>query len=488
MIAGSAEFIEQFADPGSFRSWDSPPKDPDANAEYLAELAEARRWSDVDEAVVTGQATVGGHPVAVIVSEFRFLAGSIGVVAAERILRAVERATSAGLPLVAAPASGGTRMQEGAAAFVRMAAISKALHRHQDAGLVYLVYLRHPTTGGVLASWGSLGQLTFAQPGALLGFLGPKVYRALRGSDFPRDVQTAENLHRRGLVDEVLMPGALRERVTVLLGMVSRRSESATEPNATVTHEAVAEPLEPLEPIDAWDAVLATRRADRPGLTELLRHAATDTVELSGTGEGERDPALRVALARIGGIACVVIGQDRAAQRSGHVLGPAALRQARRGMRLAAQLGLPVVTVIDTPGAALSREAEEGGLAGEIARCIEQLGSHPCPTLGVLLGQGTGGAALALLPADRVIAAQRAWLAPLPPEGASAIKHGTAEYADLMARTQGITAAELHRNGIVHRVVPESAGADTGTFPSRMAQVLAAELGDLVVRTSPRAR
>ena len=126
---------------------------------------------------------------------------------------------------------------------------------------------------------------------------------------------------------------------------------------------------------------------------------------------------LILALARIGGYPCVVIGQDR----HGPALGPAGLRLARRGIRLAAELRLPLVTVIDTPGAELSPAAEQDGLAPEIAFCLADLVTHRGPTISLLLGQGTGGAALALLPADRTVAAQHAWLAPLAPEGASAI-------------------------------------------------------------------
>ena len=124
--------------------------------------------------------------MAVAVSEFGFLGGSIGVAAAERLTRAVERATAERLPLIAAPASGGTRMQEGTVAFLQMAKITAAVAAHQAAGLPYLVYLRHPTTGGVFASWASVGHLTLAEPGALIGFLGPRVYEALTGAPIPR--------------------------------------------------------------------------------------------------------------------------------------------------------------------------------------------------------------------------------------------------------------------------------------------------------------
>src|SRR5205085_9623732 len=123
------------------------------------------------------------------------------------------------------------------------------------------------------------------------------------------------------------------------------------------------------------------------------------------------------ALPGLAGQPCVVVGQDGSRQSAAHPMGPAALRQARRGMNFAEELGLPLVTVIDTPGAELSRQAEEGAIAGEIARCIAALTTMTVPTVSVILGQGTGGGALALLPAQVVVAAQNAWLSPLPPEG-----------------------------------------------------------------------
>ena len=150
-----------------------------------------------------------------------------------------------------------------------------------------------------------------------------------------------------------------------------------------------------------------------------------------------------LALARIGGYPCVLAAQDR----HGPPPGPAALRVTRRGIHLAAGLGLPLVTVIDTPGAELSPEAEQDGLAGEIAHCLADLMALGTPTVSVLLGQGTGGAALALLPADRILAAEHAWLAPLAPEGASAIVFRDTSHAPDLAARQGIRATDLAAQG-----------------------------------------
>ncbi|HEY7717447.1 MAG TPA: acetyl-CoA carboxylase carboxyltransferase subunit beta, partial [Pedococcus sp.] len=192
---GARELLATALDDGSWRSWDGPPLPvaPQGSA-YAAELAAAAQRAGVDESVVTGEGRIRGRRVAVIAGEFTFLAGSIGATAAERIVLAFERARREGLPLFAAPSSGGTRMQEGTPAFVGMVKISAACAAFRDAGLPYLVYLRHPTTGGVFASWASLGHVTVAEPGATIGFLGARVYEALYGQPFPEGVQTAENL------------------------------------------------------------------------------------------------------------------------------------------------------------------------------------------------------------------------------------------------------------------------------------------------------
>jgi acetyl-CoA carboxylase carboxyl transferase subunit beta len=476
--AGALDLVNRVVDPDSFVRWDGPPLPafgvhgaPEQS--YLDDLAAARERTGLDEALVTGEARLDGRRVAIVAGEFGFLAGSIGVAAAERLVLAVERATAEGLPLFAAPTSGGTRMQEGTVAFLQMVKISVAVAAHKAAGLPYVVYLRDPTTGGVLASWGSLGHVTAAEPGALIGFLGPRVYQALYGEPFPAGVQTAENLAQHGIVDAVVSPEQLRQvAIDALLVLAAPREAPPPVPEL---------PREPLADVPAWESIQRSRNPRRPGLRALLKLAANAVTPLQGTGEGEHDPGLLLALARFGAAPCVVLGQDR---RTTAPMGPAGLREARRGMRLAAELRLPLITVIDTAGAALSREAEEGGLAGEIARSLAELATLRAPTLCLLLGPGAGGGALALLPADRVLCAQHAWLSPLPPEGASAIRYGTAEHAAEMADAQGVRSLDLLRHGIVDRIVAEhpDAADEPVEFARRLGRVLEHELAVVLRR------
>lgn len=488
-VRSATDLIAAVLDPGSYESWDRHVEHGDVAADYRAALDAAAERSGADEAVLTGAGTLRGRRVAVVVSEYGFLAGSIGVATADRIVAATRRATAERLPLLAAPASGGTRMQEGTRAFVQMVRIAQAVTAHKQAGLPYLVHLRHPTTGGVLASWGALGQVTVAEPGALIGFLGPKVFRALYGAEFPPGVQQAENLYEHGIVDAVVPLDEVADVAARALAVVTATADGAAEAAREPPAEQDDEQDDTAEP-GTWASVERSRRSDRPGVRSWLRLAADDVLPLSGTGHGERDPGLLLALARVDGVGCVVLGQDAPAQERERPLGPAALREARRGMHLAEELRLPLVSVIDTPGAALSREAEEGGLAREIANCMAELSDLSVPTLAVLLGQGSGGGALALLPADRVLAARHAWLSPLPPEGASAIVHrGDVSHAAELAADQGIGTAALRAAGIVDRVVPErpDAADEAAAFCRRLSAAVGQELR-LLVRADPADR
>ena len=343
------QLIEEVLDPHTFQSWDESPHYGNISDDYQAAIDQAKTKSGVDEAVITGEGMISGTRVAFVLSEFTFLGGSIGAATARRIITAIHRATAEQLPLLISPSSGGTRMQEGTPAFALMVSITTAVYRHKDAHLPFIVYLRNPTTGGVMASWGSARHITFAEPGALLGFLGPRVVELTTGKTIPAGVQQGEHLAQHGVIDGVISPKQLRAAVQklakVLLTPASRNRPATQQPQQNQS------------PISAWDAITATRRADRPGLQHLLAALGSDNViELSGSGDGRISPAVKVALTRIANRPVVIIGQDRHHQppHAETELGPAALRFARRGITLAHSLQIPLVSIIDTPGAELS--------------------------------------------------------------------------------------------------------------------------------------
>lgn len=250
--------------------------------------------------MLTSQGCVFGRRVAIIVCKFSFLGGRIGVAVAERITAAVQRATAERLPLLVSPSSDGTRMQEGTVAFLQMVKIAAAVKLSKRAGLPYLGYLRNPTTGGVFASWGSLGHVTVAEPGVLIGFLGPRVYELLYGEPFPSDIQTAENLQRHGVIDAIVTLDGLQLTLNRALTMIADVPKLIPTPQRP----------EPIPDVPAWNSVMGSRRPERPSVAQVLRHGATDRVLLSGPGHGEAATTL-LALARLAGQTAVVIGQQR---------------------------------------------------------------------------------------------------------------------------------------------------------------------------------
>jgi acetyl-CoA carboxylase carboxyl transferase subunit beta len=492
-IRSARERIALVADDGSFEAWDADlvSSDPLGFSDvkpYRERLAEAHARTGEREAVVCGQATLEGRPLVVIASEFGFLGGSIGTATGDRVARALERARGSRLPVVALTASGGTRMQEGTLALLQMAKLAAGVRRLRDDGLPYLVYLMHPTMGGVLAAWASLCTLLLAEPGAVLGFAGPRVVELLQGERLPEGVQTAEHLLERGLVDGVVPHRELRGTLASVLRAAADRpppvqSRSSAQPRAA-RPTARRPQSEPGRRRDAWGSLLRARDPARPAARELLEAWAEDLTPVRGDGVGRGDdPSCLAAVARVFGVPAVVVAQHRDLRAHGPArMGPAGYRKARRAIVLAHDLDLPLLTIVDTPGAELSRAAEEGGLSMEIARCLSELSRVRAPTLAVLLGEGGSGGALALLACDRVVCAEHASLAAIAPEGASAILYRNVERAPELAATQGGASWELERFGIVDVVVPErpSAEREPEAFVARLGATVEVELRALV--------
>lgn len=490
--ASARERIALVADEGSFEEWDADVVSDDPlsfrdTKPYRERLAAAREATGLGEAVLTGRATLDGRPFAVVAGEFGFLGGSIGVATAERVARAFERAVAERLPAVALTASGGSRMQEGTLAVVGMAKLAAAAGRLRAAGLPYVVCLTHPTMGGVFASWGSLGTVTFALPGALAGFAGPRVVELLTGRPLSARVQRSETLAAHGLIDGVVEPSAVRAAVARVLAVAAPAGSPPPPPDAP------ADPPDMLgvaERRDAWASLQHVRDRRRPGAGALLDALATDVTVLRGARDGRPDdPACCAALARVAGFPAVVVAQRRRGDGTPAVMNPSGYRKARRAMALAAELRLPLVTIVDTPGAELSEDAERGGLAFEIAGCLADMAALPVPTVAVLLGEGGSGGALALLVADRVLAAEHASLGVIAPEGASAILYRDVDHAAELAATQGGASWQLVEAGIADVLIPEPTPAHERpeAFVARVGEALHAALAS-TVGADPAAR
>lgn len=213
-------------DEKSFEEWDNDlfTKDPLSFPGYVEKVTKIQESTGLDEAVITGKATIMGDSLALGIMDSHFIMGSMGTVVGEKITRLFEKATLEKLPVVIFTASGGARMQEGIMSLMQMAKISAAVKRHSDAGLFYLTVLTDPTTGGVTASFAMEGDIILAEPQSMIGFAGRRVIEQTIKQELPEDFQKAEFLLEHGFVDQIVPRTDLKERISQLLRLHGGRS------------------------------------------------------------------------------------------------------------------------------------------------------------------------------------------------------------------------------------------------------------------------
>ncbi|MCZ2849401.1 acetyl-CoA carboxylase carboxyltransferase subunit alpha/beta [Modestobacter sp. VKM Ac-2978] len=478
---GARARIDQLVDPESFAETVFPEREGDPLGftdlrAYPDRLQDAAHRSGESEAVVVGVATIGGTPVVLAVMDFGFLGGSMGVEVGRRVSGAAELALERCLPLLAVCASGGARMQEGVFSLFQMARVSEAFGRLREAGLFSVCVLTDPTYGGVSASFATLASVLVGERGAHVGFAGPRVVQETIRAELPSDFQTAEFLLAHGLVDRVESRAELRPLLVRLLALHAPdrpRGEVDEEPDPT------APDVTPPPDSDPWDVVQRARVVDRPTTSDYLHTAFDDFVELHGDRAFGDDPALIGGVASIGGHSVVVLGHEKGhsvRERVAHEFGmphPEGYRKAMRLLGHAEVHGLPVVTLVDTPGAHPGPEAEEHGQSHAIAEIIMRSSRLRVPVVSVVTGEGGSGGALALCTSDRLLVLENAYLSVISPEGCAAILWRTATAAPTAARAMRLGAAHLYRSGIATSVVAEPPGG-AHTDPAEAARLLRA--------------
>jgi acetyl-CoA carboxylase carboxyl transferase subunit beta len=326
-------------------------------------------------------------------------------------------------------------------ALVQLARTASAARRHAEAGLLSLAVYRSPTTGGVLASYASLVDVRAAVAGAVVGFAGPRVAEGTLGMRLPSGSHTAEAAYEHGIVDALVGAEGAAAWVDAVLGL-------AELPLPTRPLPARDDPT--IE--GAWGEVLRARAVGRPTGIDRAARLCSSWIELRGT-----DATVRAALATVAGRRCVVVATDRY-HRAGRP-GPAGFRLAQRAVALAGRLGLPVVTLVDTPGADPSPDAEADGIASEIAGTFEALAGCPTPTVSVCVGEGGSGGALALSYTDRLLMCEHAIFSVIAPEGAAAILERDVAKAPEVAGSLRLTARDMRDLGVADGVISEGQAA-----------------------------
>lgn len=449
------------ADPGSFVCWEEglPQEDPLQFPEYKEKIEALQEKLHIEEAVTTGICKIHGEEAVLCVCDGRFLMGSMGRVVGEKITRAVEKATAQRLPVIIFTCSGGARMQEGIVSLMQMAKTSAALKRHAKAGLLYVTVLTDPTTGGVTASFAMLGDIILAEPGALVGFAGPRVIEQTIGQKLPDGFQRAEFLLNHGLIDGIVERENLRNTLAELIRMhnpsanrhfLERRRSLGTK---TVGGEDVA--------VSAWERVQRARDAKRPTALDYIHEIFTDFMELHGDRHFGDDGAVVGGIAYLDDCPVTVIGQQKGRttkeniSRNFGMPAPEGYRKALRLMKQAEKFRRPIICLVDTPGAFCGMEAEERGQGGAIAQNLFEMSDLTVPVLSIVIGEGGSGGALALAVGNEVWMMENATYTILSPEGFASILWKDAKRAPEAAEAMKVTAKELLKLGIIEKIIPE---------------------------------
>ena len=490
---GTRTRIRMVADTGTFQEWftDLETENPLEYPGYEEKIANLQEKTKLHEAVTVGKCMVNGLETVLGVCDARFLMGSMGYVVGEKITRAFERATEEKLPVVLFTSSGGARMQEGIVSLMQMAKTSAAIRKHSEAGLFYLPVLTDPTTGGVTASFAMLGDVILAEPGALIGFAGPRVIAQTIGQKLPEGFQRAEFLVEKGIIDGVVERQELKETVWKLLNIHqdalkyihygdTQNVENLPEIRNSCGKAAGCDKKE----LTAWERVEISRSKERPTTLSYVQQVFDDFLELHGDRAFRDDGAVIGGIAMFGGQPVTVIGQQKGKNvkeniyRNFGMASPEGYRKALRLMKQAEKFHRPVICFVDTSGAFCGIGAEERGQGQAIAENLVEMIGLKTPVISILVGEGGSGGALALAVADRVWILENAVYSVVSPEGCASILWKDAKKAKEAAECLHLTAQDMEKLGVVERVISESGKTKAELF-SRVKEMLAVQTDEL---------
>ena len=453
----------EVADPGSLAPFGTEVEagNPSGWPGYGRLLQRARLASGARHAVTTGLARVGGHPCVLVGFEYGFLGGSLGVAEGTRIARAFTVAAAQRLPVVCVAASGGARMQEGTSALVQMQVIAAAIAAARSAGIPYIAVAGDPTTGGVWSSLVAGADVVLAVTGARVSFSGTRTRPA--GADPSSAAFGAAGQWRQGFLDALVPAGGLRDQVAVILELLSPRSrgddnnpiswlapkEAGAAGGAGGTGAAADEAER-----DGWVQVSSARDAHRARADRWLAAYFGTTFEIRGDRCGGVDTGLRCGFGARDGTTIGYIAQ------TGQPTRPAGFRTAARLVTLAARFRLPVLTLVDTPGASAMPGDEAAGVGPAIAELLVSLAAARIPVTTVVIGEGVSGGAVALASPAGLWMAPGGYLAVTAPEHAASILKLPASEVPQVATRLRLTPADLISRGIARGLVQPPPGLD----------------------------
>jgi len=466
---GAHQRISMVLDEDTFSEWDTDlittnPLDFKGYEEKVIALKES---TGLSEAIITGRGKIHGQDLAIGVCDSRFLMGSMGEVLGEKLTRLIESATKESLPVVVFACSGGARMQEGIVSLMQMAKTSQALKRHNEAGQLFISVLTDPTTGGVTASFAMLGDIILAEPGALIGFAGPRVIEQTIGQKLPEGFQRSEFLLEKGFIDKIVKRSEMKDVISEIIRMhTSKTNKINTYEHYIKKNEIIRNiPFKDVNDMKAWDKVLTARSSKRPTALDYISVIFKDFIEFHGDRLFRDDGAIVGGIATVGGMPVTVIAQQKGRNTKDNILRnfgmpyPEGYRKALRLMKQAEQFNRPIICFVDTPGAFCGIEAEERGQGEAIARNLYEMSGLKVPILTVVIGEGGSGGALAMAVSNEVWMLENSTYSILSPEGFASILWKDSKRANEASEVMKITASDLLELKIVDRVIPETTPA-----------------------------
>ncbi|MDO4274456.1 MAG: acetyl-CoA carboxylase carboxyltransferase subunit alpha [Eubacteriales bacterium] len=459
--------IRSVVDKDSFKEWFTGIENgnPLEYPGYPEKIQALKEKTHLDEAIRIGEATMDGVPVVIGAMDARFLMASMGYVVGEKITRAFEEASKRRLPVILFCCSGGARMQEGMVSLMQMAKTSAAIKRHSREGLLYIPVLTDPTTGGVTASFAMLGDIILAEPGALIGFAGPRVIQQTIGQKLPEGFQRSEFLVDHGIIDGIVPREQMRK---VLCSLVKIHGKPcaygnfpAEIPARTIETFGKKKKVRKSSDMTAWDRVLTARSSQRPTSLEYIYSIFDNFMELHGDRAFRDDGAVVGGIAMLDGQPVTVIGIQKGRttkeniSRNFGMPSPEGYRKALRLMKQAEKFQRAVIAFIDTPGAFCGVEAEERGQGEAIARNLMEMSDLTVPVLSIVIGEGGSGGALALGVGNEVWMMENSTYTILSPEGFASILWKDSKRAPEASEVMKVTAAQLKEMGIIERIIPE---------------------------------
>ncbi|MET7617351.1 carboxyl transferase domain-containing protein [Streptomyces sp. NPDC005408] len=414
----------------------SAPDGPIAWQGYNQQHARAVQRTGEQESVVCGTARVGATEVVLISFEFGFLGGSLGERTGDRLEAAYTHARERRLPVVSLIATGGSRMQEGMRALVQLQRVARQSTLTRAAGLPQVAVVRDPSTGGGWATLGAGADVVLALPGAQIGFAGSRV----RPADADPAAYTAEAQLAAGHVDAVVRQEELRQTLGRWLTLLTALSDAPAEPPRALGRAEL--------PTTGWEAVQQARSTDRPRAAAYLDAYFETREAISGDRSGGVDPGMLCGFGLREGRTIAYAAQ------CGTATLPAGYRTAARLIRLADRLGLPVLTLIDTPGAANDAAAERAGAGPAIADVFAAVAAVRVPVTTLLIGEGGSGGALALASPENTWATPDSYFSVIAPELAAAILKRGPEETRATSEQLRLRPQDLVELGIVRGVVP----------------------------------